>query len=286
MAPIKDAIIAIRDGDGPPVKLLRILTSKDGSYSISAPYHPAKSGLLSRMSAPDVLNPDGGGWAKPIDEHRVDVPVKLMFHSSGFIQFSAAGKVPVRSGRTPLSVPKGIGVHSQSLLDPVDTGPTWMASFFLASECEPLTGNEKQPVFLFERGDFFERDSHDLKGRHVYAVEGFVFPSDIRRDAFLGRKGWTLIHEYGVNRPDWQVEFRVLDLPVQTAFLGVTVSVRHFDRSTPGGYSLSGARDIASRQYIIGMFPADAATLPAGQLRKVVPSLEYVPDPPTDTTPA
>jgi hypothetical protein len=145
-----------------------------------------------------------------------------------------------------------------------------MATFFAFGECEPVTTTEKRRVLLFEPGEFIERDPHDAAGRHIYSVEGFVFPSRVRREALLDRKGWFLIHQYGSLRPEMRVHFRLFDLPITSAFLGIAVSLRHGDPELGGGYTLTGPRD-SSGYFVAGRFPADA-------LGSGLPTLNYVPE--------
>jgi hypothetical protein len=296
-------IIAIKDPNNPPVKVLRLSIARDGSYSVFSPYHPATSGLLFRRMFPEFLA-GGRGWLElPRTVYSVDVPVKLSLHSSGFVQFSSAGQKPIFSGhgRIPLMcarhappalpsadlcsdcvellVSRGLGVNSQSLLTPIETGPTWLAPFFQLHECPPLGVQEKYPVLLFEDQDFFDRDEHDAISRHQYAVEGFVFPASLRKYATLGRHGWILEREYSPWRPEWDAVFRVIDLPTPVAFLGILVSRQHADPDGEGGYSLSSPRDIASGFHLAGVFPRRDrdAGVDADAGRVEVP-LEYVPE--------
>lgn len=258
MASTQEAIIAVQgyDSESPSFKLLRLVATRDGSYSISAPYHPAKSGLLFKAAMPTWAegSPQGLPVAPQI-KYRVDVPVKMSFHPSGFVQFSSVGPAPIRSGRTKFHVPRGLGIQSHDILNPIDSGPTWGATFFNASECEVVTGTEQLPVMLFRPGDYFERDEHDLEGRHIFQVEAFTFPHTRRREVFLGAHGWTLRTGYGVYRPEWEVDFRVFDLLTPVAFLGLTVSLRHGPPDMGGGYGLSSPKDIVTKATLQGMFP-------------------------------
>jgi hypothetical protein len=185
--PYPEATIAIHQGVDRPRKAVRLLTMRDGSFSISAPYHPATSGILAKIAEPKVLIGPGVGDAHITESYRVDARVKFTYHVSGFAQFSSAdgpGK-RIRSGRTPPTqflVPKGIGVHAQPFTDPILTGPSCGISFFNLRECQPLEDEAKGQVILFEEGQFFERDDHDGRS-HGFTVSIFVFPADARRNA-------------------------------------------------------------------------------------------------------
>jgi len=278
MVAAKEAIIAIKDHDSrrPPRKVLRIMASRDGSYSIWSPYHPAATGLLykGRLS-PIVASIPYAVPAEISEQHRVDVPVKLSLHASGFVQFSAVGRSKVRSGRSRFLVPKGLGIQSQDILNPIETGPTWMATFFELSECQRVDGTEKAPIIQFGDQDFFERDDHDLEGRHVYMVEGFVLPANLRREARFGGSGWVINREYSTIRPDWVMDFRVVELPTSVAFLGIVVSLLHGPRDLHRGYMLGGPKDIVTGHTLQGFFPLPDPVDPDRNL----PSLEYVSEP-------
>lgn len=230
---------------------------------MSVPYHPAKTGLLIKGRKPVVRTGYHGPFgshaetAKVVESYRADVPVKLSVHASGFVQFSAAGKTPVRSGRTSdiLPIPKGLGLESNPIANPILTGPTFGAVFEAHDECEVATGKEKRPVMLFKEGDFFERDDHD-GARHVYSVEGFFFPMDEKRHALLMSDGMTIRRPYSPLRPEWIVDFRVVTLPSRLAFLGVCVTRRHRSLGTGTGYMVGGPRDRTGRYFIAGLYPA------------------------------
>lgn len=247
-------IVAIQDSDPhrPPRKVLRIVAGKDGSYSVSVPYHPATTGMLYKVTVFD-------GWeGYPTEFHsryRVNSKVKLSLHSSGFVSFSGGSPV-IRSGEAGLHVVKGIGVHSHPFTDPIDTGPTWMASVFDLGEFDLLEEEESAPVLLFNHFDFFHRDEHDLVGRHQYTIEGWMFPAAARRTAVLGPRGWYFEAPYGTIRTNWTVAYRVIDLPTAFSFLGLVVSLQHLPPDIGGGYGLAGPKDITTGAMVQGKFPA------------------------------
>jgi hypothetical protein len=247
-APGSECVVAVSDGGRPPVKLVRVVASRDGSLAVMAPYHPYKSGVLGKARMPGVWTHENTGASATVEQYRVDVPVKLSLHASGFVQFSAAGRQPIRSGSGRFAVPKGLGMVGNSILDPVDTGPTFAFMFFDPHVCAPLSPTERVPVLLFQEGDFFDRDTHDGASRHVLAVEGFIFPASLKSQLLPHRGGLTIRHEYSVHRPDWIVEFRVMLLPNPIAFLGLTISRWHAHQDPGSGYSISSPLDL-TRQY-------------------------------------
>ena len=278
-----EAIVAIAaDGDRPR-KVVRIVTMRDGSFSIAAPYHYARTGLLAKMEAPPILSQPGAGWSTPIDPAHVDVRVKLTYHASGFVQFSSAEGNRIRSGRGAFSVPNGMGLHSHPLTDPIESGPSCGLNAFHLTDFQPLDGKEKAPVILFEEKHIFETGrSPDRDERLYYITSIFVFPSIERREAIYADGGWVLRRPYAPSRPEWPAEFRVLDLGTSLWFLGVIVERRNMvpgDEDSTARYTIGGPRDLGSRRWLAGWFPND----PDGDVTPRSP-LAWPPAPPGSGT--
>jgi hypothetical protein len=268
---ISEAIIAIQDGTREPRKVLRLVATRDGSFSISSPYHPARTGILAKVRIiPGTPSPTE---ANPEEEHRVTALVKLSYHPSGFVQFSSAERRRIRSGHGTASglilPPKGLGLHSHPITDPILTGGTLGADFQDIRACKQLAENEKARVLLFREGDFFERDEHRPHGRHLFHVQFFVFPAIVRRGALFAAGRWVLRQPYSPEQPDWPAEFRIFDLPTPLAFLGILVEREHAsdkhlasDSGTrPSGYALGGPRELAGLARLVGFFPASDEAL-------------------------
>lgn len=56
--------------------------------------------------------------------------VKFSYHPDGFVQFSSATNKKIVSGRNPNGSPKGLGVLSWSLNNPISTGPSMTITFW------------------------------------------------------------------------------------------------------------------------------------------------------------
>lgn len=274
----RDMIVAVSDNHSVPVKLVQLRVAADSSVSVMVPFHPAKTGLLLKLQTPRFPTGNHGpfgdhkGTSRVVERYRVSVPVKLSVHASGFVQFSSFGKTAIRSGRGKdiLAIPKGLGIDSNPLANPIATGPTFGAVFDAHDVCEVVTGKEKHPIMLFEEGDFFERDAHNGSHRHVYRVEGFFFHADEKRNAMLMRKGLTLTRAYSPLRPHWIVDFRVVELPSRLAFLGICVSRQHWCLDNGTGYMIGGPRDRTGEFSVAGLYPAQDDDDPS-------PSLIYEP---------
>ncbi len=102
--------------NGKKHKLLKIWFGGDGSFYVSAPYHPSKSATLVKRTVcydtgfmrPTLQVPaivDAGLFE---DE---ESQIKLSYHPSGFCQFSGKG---LMSGVDEKGKPKGIGVWARN----------------------------------------------------------------------------------------------------------------------------------------------------------------------------
>jgi len=273
---LRKDLIAVSDAGARFNKLVRLALSRDGSFSVLVPYHPAKTGVLVKMRMPGVMTGPGKGVAAIEEACRADVPVKLSIHSSGFVQFSSAGTGRVKSGRSAdFAVPKGLGLHSAPITSPIDTGPTWMAAFFDPGSCAQLGPTSGVHVLRFTEEDFFDRDPHDFASSHVLMIEGFVFPADVRRDAiYHPTKGWVVRRAYAPSRPEWMVDFRIVDLPSPVAVLGILVSRSHMPLHSRVGYSLQSPRDLTGQFELVAFYPAEAG----GSSIEGLANIEYQPD--------
>lgn len=264
-------IIAIEDA-GDLHKVLRIVTTGDGSFAL-VPIHPAPVGMIAKVGPPQVLTAPGGGWTEMLQTHLVGTRVKLIYHPSGFVQFSKASTKKVRSGEGPpekFLVPEGMGIHTQPLTDPIATGPSVGSAFDNVHECPVVDGSEPVAVMAFREEDIADWYHHAPSGlpdtpigpatHHQYHVEIFVFPPDVRREAVFVHGRWILVRDYSPLRPDLdQTVFRVCDLPTEIASLGIVVKRFHARTNRerpPTGYTLSGPRDLGSGYWLGGQWPA------------------------------
>ncbi len=175
-----------RDGDA--YDLFKIIFGGDGSYFVTAPYHPhdkATVAVLTVNYAEDEIEvalEDAVELAVLDDEDR---RLKLSHHPDGFLQFSGEG---VRSGRNPDGSPKGIGLVSWPLFRPA-LGPSFVLSFSDPSRSgRPSKGGGSTLVLPH---DDIEHMSVGQAGLHIV---GYYFPATWREFVFRGHDGGWWIH--------------------------------------------------------------------------------------------
>src|SRR5207253_3163956 len=89
----REVIVAISDREEPPTKVARLDLRPDGSILFGAPYHPARRGIIGKARVPRIGSATGQGVGEWVAQYRVDAPVKLSLHSSGFLQFALTGHI-------------------------------------------------------------------------------------------------------------------------------------------------------------------------------------------------
>ncbi len=254
--------IAIRAGVGAqPRKLTKVIGYGNQGFAVLMPYHRAKSGWVGKI--PVDYNKIGR-FEVPRDnlvgftaEHRV----KLSYHPDGFVQFSGEVQGKVISGRDPKTgEPKGIGLMTQPLNDPVRTGPSFAVVAWGLDEFEELS--KQDDAIVFEPEDMYFRGC--TPGRsNGYLLEVFVFP---KRYWAATRQCGTEYHLkmsfYGFEASDAVIEMKVIELPDQDILLAGFIS--HYAPSfmSASGWVLGGPgnRDSSGKGHVLNAFyPRDGA---------------------------
>lgn len=183
--------------------LCKIILGDDGSYYVTAPYHPLDKALLGLWTVnyarpPQAFTPEKAIEVAVLDDD--DRRLKLSHHPDGFLQFSGEG---VRSGREPDGTIRGLGVQSWPLRLPT-LGPSFGIVF--SDPCKtgrPSQGRPRSVTFL-------EDDIDHMRARGVTGLRivGYYLPGPWRE--FLVRRAGGE-YEIGLVNPSAQA---VLNLKV------------------------------------------------------------------------
>lgn len=144
-----DYTIAYKPADGDPVDLCKILFGGDGSYYVTAPYHPFDRAVAAIITVNYTATE---GYVSLSDALELGVVeddqqrLKLAHHPDGFLQFSGTG---IRSGRDSSGKPKGIGVTSWPLLQPT-LGPSFNVAFSAPTKSGRATQRKPRTILLRE----------------------------------------------------------------------------------------------------------------------------------------
>jgi hypothetical protein len=169
------------------VDLCRIIFGGDGSYYVTAPYHPldrALLGIFTMNYARETLVPlsDAVELGVLDDENR---RLKIAHHPDGLLQFSGGG---VRSGRDRTGKPRGIGIVSWPLDNPA-FGPSFSLVFSDAIACGRRTAPGAAHVIFDET-----RILHLRRNLPGLRITGYYLPARWREFVYRTDDGAYWIH--------------------------------------------------------------------------------------------
>lgn len=173
------------------VDLCKVLFGGDGSYYVTAPYHPLDRAIAARVTV-NYAESEGSFTLDEAEEvavvDDVDKRLKVSHHPDGFLQFSGQG---IRSGLDEQGKPKGLGVFSWSLNEPT-LGPSFSLAFSDPVACGRPSEYKRRTIVFHEED--IEHMRRGLDGLHIV---GYYFPPRWREFAYRGAGGemWLdLVH--------------------------------------------------------------------------------------------
>jgi hypothetical protein len=163
------------------VDLCRIVFGGDGSYYITAPYHPAKRALAGLYTVnyareKSLISLTDGVELAVLDDERKRL--KIAHHVDGFLQFSGDG---IRSGRKPDGTARGLGLMSWPLREPT-SGPSFQVSFSDPLECGRPTKRRRGTVVFAESSI-----EHMRRGLRGLTIVGHYLPGIWREFVYRDR---------------------------------------------------------------------------------------------------
>jgi len=173
--------------DGTCVDLCRVVFGSDGSYYVTAPYHPldrafAEIYTVNYAQATRAALSDAVELALLDDDER---RLKISHHPDGFLQFSGEG---VRSGRDEAGKPRGIGVMSWPLNNPT-FGPSFSLMFSDPIECGRVAVPRSTHI-VFDESDLL----HIRRQMSGLRIAGYYFPTRWRESVSRTDDGAYWLH--------------------------------------------------------------------------------------------
>ena len=159
---------------GPAHKVTKVIGYKDGGLGLLAPYHSARSGVLTKS----LYDYRAQGLRTKMEQREMFSAgdrVKLSYHPDGFVQFSGERAGRIVFGRDPRSgEPRGLGITANPMNAPVMTGPSfgisaWGLEQFLVQQARP-----HGDLLVFDEQDFVY-DHCDADSWGSYGIEFFIF---------------------------------------------------------------------------------------------------------------
>jgi hypothetical protein len=253
--------ISIRDGQIAR-KITKIISYGSGGFGVLTPYHNAHSGTVGKVKVPKLP----GGQAMFRIPRSDMVPfttenkVKLSYHADGFVQFSGEFGGKVISGRDQVTgEPKGVGLMSHPLNNPIWTGPSFGVTVWGLSDFDTLDEPE-QAAIVFESDDMYFRrcTPRTATGWHL---EVYVFPSRFWGAVRKSKDGYSMQMAFNIFDASTPIsyaviEMKVIDLPDTDFLLAGSVSRIPIEFKSPSGWHLSGPgnHDATGQRWVLWAF--------------------------------
>lgn len=254
--------IAVRAGAGARArKLTKVIGYGTQGFAVVMPYHRARSGFVGKI--PVDYN-SIGPFAVPQEDFigfTADDRVKLSYHPDGFAQFSGETQGKIISGRDPITgEPKGVGLMTQPLSDPIRTGPSFSVAAWGLEDFEELS--ETDAAIVFEAEDMYFRSCTPTTANSC-VLEVFVFPTHYWAATRQRGNDYVLTMAFhGFEASQCVIEMKVFDLPDQDFLLAGFVSHTAVSFLSKSGWVLGGPgnRDKSGKGHVLmGVYPRDAA---------------------------
>ena len=238
--PEQGTTVALRDPDtGHLHKITKVVAYNTGGFAALTPYHSTCSGFLCKAPV-DYKKSQSTFSLENVIAFSANDRVKLSYHPDGFVQFSGEVQGSVISGRDPATgEPKGLGLMTQPLSNPIKSGPTFSLTIWGLSEFEKVRGREKH-VLAFEENDWYYRGCRPTEA-NGWTVEFFVF-LDHYWAATRKKNGRFILTLalIGFQASMGVIDMSVIELPNQPIFLGAFANRCKTNFSSTSGWSLSG----------------------------------------------
>jgi len=183
-------------------------------------------------------------------EFIVDKTAKLSIHRNGFVQLSGNGILSGINEKT--GKPRGIGVFSSPLDQPVSSGPTFAFTCWgLKDGFELLNKQKKNIQYIIlnkNKNDFVERriglDENKLSNAFIYVLEFYIFPQEANRFIYEYKKEPFINHiiDNYLFDPGATFAHPVLDLKYFNEVLCIFPAVTRYERSfadnSSSGYTI------------------------------------------------
>lgn len=224
--------------------LCKIILGDDGSYYVTAPYHPLNKALLGKFTVNYARETHSVSLDQALEVAVLeddDRRLKLSHHPDGFLQFSGEG---IRSGREPDGAPRGLGLQSWPLWRPT-FGPSFGLVFSDPRKTGRASRNRPRSVTFFEK----DMELMRLDGVLGLGIQGFYLPAPWR--------------EYVVRGADDQYQIGIIN-PSAQAVLNLKVLLGHKNSEHP---ALIGLQAVP-RKLLTSFDPAFMLRSSTGNLRR------------------
>ena len=226
-------------------RVLKVLPLSDGGLAVTTPYHAARDGFLfksPRMRGAGTRMLDPGD----LIPFNANDRVKLSYHVDGFAQFSGEDNARIVSGRDrDTGMPKGLGLVTNPLEDPLTSGPSVGCTIWGLGDFEDWKPKRGDQALVFREDDFYVEPDQSPDGILGYSFSMFMIPSAALRDAIGEYGSGTLVElslpmRVGAREHRFRARLVVLGGPVTCVVLAERNALGFLE---PSGFTLSGPGD-------------------------------------------
>jgi hypothetical protein len=251
-------------------RVCKFLPLGDGGFSVTTPYHSARSGLLMKMRRPSARE-----VGEVVIKSKDTVPfnasdrVKLSYHMGGFVQFSGESSSRILSGwDAERQEPKGLGIMTNPLLSPVESGPSVGCVVWGLQKFENWSARLSEDAIVFAKDEEFytEPDGSSVensppKSTIGYHFSAFIFdPADVIQAVGQTKTGAILkiLLPMNIYNRDTPFHMKLIHI-TERCTLGI-IANRVMLGYGGDGFSLNGPSD--EHYNIMAMYPAPAGSDP------------------------
>jgi hypothetical protein len=196
------------------------------------------------------------------EQYSADDIVKFSYHLDGFVQFSSATNSRIISGRNSGGTPKGLGVLSWPLNNPISTGPTMTITFWgLHNFIEEKT-SKVDNRFIFETREAMKhpKATFEESDTLAYAMAMYIIPNSLK-GKISTKNGRKTAHLAMMQKlPDGNAfmrlreEVRIIKMPYQDYKIGISWFSIPKKSKLESGYVFLGPTD--GKRGLVASYPA------------------------------
>lgn len=239
------AVIFCEDGNR-VVRICKVVPLSDGGFAVTPPGHKERSGALMKFPRINRVGEFAVDEALVIPFSAAD-RVKLSYHMDGFVQFSAGAQSKIVSGRDDNGRPRGVGIITNPLSRPIETGPSVGVTAWGLEDFESRRPRRGEVSITFTEDDYF----HDrvnppgAEGIEGVQISFLVFPTAFAEDltgGFETGDSIVLVPPRRMIAPAAEFRAKMIKLGSSACLAAIANRVR-VGWGAASGYSVGGPSD-------------------------------------------
>lgn len=256
--------LTILDENGEYRKFFKIIPYSSGGFALVLPrYIDSQTGRLEKtLVTYENMGTHLETKRDESEQYSAKDIVKFSYHPDGFVQFSSASNNKIVSGRNSDGTPKGLGVLSWPLNNPISTGPSMSMTIWGLGKLPKVTERKLDMRYLFEVGKAgpHPKATYKKDDELAFAMAMYIIPNYIKGDVREadGKKLSTLAMMQQL--PDGSSFMRlreqvtIIEIPYQDYKIGISWFYIPKKSDSEFGYMFFGPTD--GRRGLVASYPA------------------------------